>query len=381
MKLAARRTTTAVATVATAGVSSLFLGATPAMAAPGDACDGGTLVGPGICEITYTSGTATFTPTATMTQLEVLLVGAGGSGADQPTPNTNGYAAAGGGGEVTIVDFSGATDPIEITVPVAGTTGGATDGTITETVGNGADATDDTGTGGSSGSGNPGATGGTGGDFLYGSGGGAADSPDNNADGGAGAVVDDLAAPGSLFEGDTRCFGGGGAVGVVGVQGIPGCGAGGPTDNTATALTAPAANSGGGGGGVSTSQSPEARAGAAGVVIVRYNGATAALTFEMNGHGTAPATQFVVAGTAPVKPADPTASGYQFDGWFSDEALTVPADFSAALTGAATFYAKWSPALAATGSAPELAVLPIGLATLLAGAGLIAITARKRRES
>lgn len=378
VKLATRKTSAALAAVATAGVSSLFVGVAPASAAVADACGEGTLIAPGICEQTFTSGTASFTPSADMTKLEVLLVGAGGSGAAQEAPNTNGYAAAGGGGEVKVVDFSGATAPLNLTVAAAGTPGTVSDGTTSGSVANGSDGSGETG--GASGNGNSGASGISNSVTPFGAGGGAGASPANNADGGAGVVVNTLVAGTSLFSDDTRCFGGGGAIGVVGVQGIPGCGAGGPNADS-TALVAPAANSGGGGGGLNIVQTGEQRAGASGAVIIRWDGATATVTFNANGHGAAPAAQTVVAGTAAAKPADPTAAGWEFKGWFTDEALTVAADFSAPITGATTLYASWAPVLAATGATQNLTGLPIGIAALLAGAGLFALANNRKRRT
>lgn len=380
MKLAARKSATIVAAAATAGASTLMFGVAPAGAADVDACGEGTLIAPGVCELSFTSGTTSFTAPASATQLEMLLVGAGGSGADQTAPNTNGYAAAGGGGQVTYVDFSGSADPIDVTV---GTAGGAdtsaADGTTSATAVNGNDAVTSEGSnsGGASGDGEFSGSTGT----LAGGGGAGGDA--DAEDGGDGVVVADLVASvdGSLFAGDDRCFGGGGAAGSATVQGIPGCGAGGPVDALGTGLFAPVANSGGGGGGLTTTQSAELRAGADGVVIARWNGATVALTFDVKGHGVAPASQTVIAGTAPVKPADPTASGYTFDGWFVDAALTVPADFTAPLSASTTYYAKWTAALAATGSTADAAALPIGLATLVAGAGILIAASRRRRQA
>ncbi|MCU1441577.1 MAG: hypothetical protein JWP85_2574 [Rhodoglobus sp.] len=379
MKLAVRRTSTAIAAVATAGVSTLFMGVAPAGAATADACGDGVLIAPGVCEQTFTSGSAAFTPTADMTKLEVLLVGAGGAGADQPVPNTNGYAAAGGGGEVKIVDFSGATAPLNLTVAAPGVAGTVSDGTTNEAVANGADGSG--ATGGSSGSGFAGASGFGNPVAPYGAGGGAAASPTTNADGGAGVVVNTLVPSGSLFSDDTNCYGGGGAIGAPTVQGIPGCGGGGPADSTGTTLAAPLANSGGGGGGLNITQSAAARAGASGVVVIRWNGATAALTFDASGHGVAPAVQTVVAGTAAVRPADPTASGWEFKGWYTDAQLTTLADFSVLLTSSTTYYAAWAPALAPTGAAADLAALPIGIAALFAGAGLVAVAYNRKRRA
>lgn len=388
----ARRTSAAIAGLATVGVSSLFVGAMPAAAAPTDACGAaGTLVSPGICEATFTSGTGTFTRTPEMTRLEVLLVGAGGAGADQLPTNagTNGYAAAGGGGEVSIIDFGPAAastltfavaapaDPVAATPAVVGT---VSDGTTTGTVANGADAAFGTETGGASGSGTPGANGTSTSNTPYGAGGGDAGFPPNHADGGAGTIVSTIGA-GTLFAGVSTCYGAGGAVGTIvmgsTVQGIPGCGAGGPADSTVLTLNRPAANRGGGGGGLATPQSAADRAGAAGVVVIRWS-ATATLSFAANGHGTAPAAQTVPAGGTAVRPADPTAAGYQFRGWFTDPQLTVAADFSAPVPASTTYYAGWSPLLAATGVEVGPAVVPASLAALMLGAVLLVLNRRRR---
>jgi uncharacterized repeat protein (TIGR02543 family) len=298
-----------------------------------------------------------------------------------------GYAAAGGGGEVKIVDFSGSTSPMTVTVATPGTSGSVSDGITTATVGNGADAFPGGGTpavGGSSGNGNTGGTTATG---TGNAGGGGAGGATVSANGGAGVIVSSLVTASSLFTGDANCYGGGGAAGLAANGGTPAivglatCGGGGPSDSTSTALTAPAVNSGGGGGGIDVTQALALRQGADGVVVVRWNAATVTLTFNANGHGTAPAAQTIVAGTTATKPADPTATGFQFGGWFTDPGLTTPADFSAAVTGSTTYFAKWTPALAATGIDVNPAVVGLSAGALVVGAGLLVLTARRRRES
>jgi uncharacterized repeat protein (TIGR02543 family) len=379
MKLDVRKTSAAFAAVAVGGVSSLFLGAAPASAAPGEPCLDGVLIAPGVCELVLTSGTATFTPAATMTQLEVLLVGAGGAGVDQAVANTNGYAAAGGGGEVTYVDFTGATDPIDLEVgqvdgPEAST---ADDGTISAFADNGkvGIVTGSGGTGGASGSGYVGGVGGLGG-------GAGADADATDENGGTGVVVADIVPDGSLFEDVTTCYGGGGAAGNDEVMGVADCGGGAPADATAATLLPPVANSGGGGGGVSTAQVAGASRGADGVVIVRWIATPVTLTFDMLGHGTAPAAQEIVPGTAPTAPAaTPTADGYIFKGWFADAAFTTAADFSIPLTESTVYYAAWEKALAATGSTTAAAVMPIAVGALIAGAGLFVAASRRRRTN
>ena len=42
------------------------------------------------------------------------------------------------------------------------------------------------------------------------------------------------------------------------------------------------------------------------------------------------------------KPADPTASGYTFGGWYTDAACSVKFDFNSAITANTVVYAKWT---------------------------------------
>ena len=41
------------------------------------------------------------------------------------------------------------------------------------------------------------------------------------------------------------------------------------------------------------------------------------------------------------KPANPTRETYEFEGWYTDEALSNPFDFDTAITKDTTLYAKW----------------------------------------
>ena len=352
----------------------MFAGAAPAAAAPSEACGlDGTLIAPGICELTVTSGSQTFIRTAQMTKLEVLLVGAGGASSDQTQPNTNGYAAAGGGGEVKIVDFSAGTTDLDITVADAGVAGTSSvdDGTTLTAAGNGADAVSQS-QGGASGNGNaPGAG------IVFSSGGGAGGVATGNPDGGAGVVVSAIAPGGSLFTGDSNCYGGGGAVSNASVTGTATCGAGAGAAGGAS-LVAPVANSGGGAGGVSSSQSALDRTGADGVVIVRWTAATVTLSFAANGHGAAPAPQPIVAGNLATAPADPTAPGFDFAGWYTDASLTTLADFSAPVTASTTYFARWTPQLAATGVdlGPQV---PLAAGSVLLGGALVLLAYRRRK--
>lgn len=377
MKSALRTSATIFATVATAGASTLFFGVGPAAAADTEACGTtGDVVAPGVCEADFTSGTSTFTPTAQMTKLEVLLVGAGGNGTNYQAENMKGYAA-GGGGEVKVVDFTGTTDPITVAVPTSGTPGQVSDGTTTADVNNGgAGSVDpDTGvpTGGTSGSGFAGSTGPTGGEVSGAAGGGAGGAA-SGLNGGAGVVVGTIAPSGSLFSGDTRCFGGGGADSIDGTIGIPGCGAG-WTDEDGNTVS-PEANSGGG----ATSSTTGTAGGADGFVAIRWNAADVTVTFDMKGHGTAPADQTFPAGSTATEPTEPTAASLAFGGWYTDAALTTRADFSDPITASTTLYARWLPALAATGADVDPATLWIGFGSLVVGAGLITAASRRRRR-
>lgn len=67
-------------------------------------------------------------------------------------------------------------------------------------------------------------------------------------------------------------------------------------------------------------------------------------TFDMQGHGTAPSAQTVYSGVANAltEPTAPTATGYEFGGWYGDAACTEAFDFTAALDDNVTVYAKWT---------------------------------------
>ncbi|SDR73190.1 InlB B-repeat-containing protein [Microterricola viridarii] len=336
MRKAATKTTAFVATAAAIGFTSLFGAVSPANAT-GDACTatGGTLLDPAgnVCEMKITAGNATFQPTAAMTKLEVLLVGGGGAGA----VTNAGYApgGGGGGGQVKVVGFdAGSMSPVTVTVGSSSRPTTAAQGSVAESAGSGAAGSSSSsgmnGSGGASGSGNAG---------VQQGGGGGAGAAAVGINGGAGATAASVAAPGSLFEGDTSCYGGGGANGSGTTVGTATCG-GGALVNGSLALIAPTVNSGGGGAGGGSVVSPD-RNGASGIAVVRWSLQNLTVSFDTNGHGTvAPVT--VVTGGTVAKPVDPTAAGFTFNGWFSDAALTVPADFSAPVSASTTFYAKWT---------------------------------------
>lgn len=72
------------------------------------------------------------------------------------------------------------------------------------------------------------------------------------------------------------------------------------------------------------------------------------VTFDANGHGTAPDAQTVDAGKTATKPTDPSESGFVFGGWFTDAECTTEYDFSTPVKSDMTLYAKWTEAGTAT---------------------------------
>lgn len=69
---------------------------------------------------------------------------------------------------------------------------------------------------------------------------------------------------------------------------------------------------------------------------------THTVTFNANGHGTAPAAQTIDDGNAATEPTAPMASGWTFGGWYTEAACANKFDFSTAITGDITLYAKWT---------------------------------------
>lgn len=69
--------------------------------------------------------------------------------------------------------------------------------------------------------------------------------------------------------------------------------------------------------------------------------ADAVITFDVQGHGTAPETQKIKNGDTATEPAEPSAEGYTFRGWYTDAACTAEYDFSDPVTADITLYARW----------------------------------------
>ena len=66
------------------------------------------------------------------------------------------------------------------------------------------------------------------------------------------------------------------------------------------------------------------------------------VTFEVNG-GTAISAVNVAVGGTITAPTAPTKTGFTFDGWFSDSALTTSFVFTTTISSNITLYAKWTP--------------------------------------
>jgi uncharacterized protein (TIGR02145 family)/uncharacterized repeat protein (TIGR02543 family) len=66
------------------------------------------------------------------------------------------------------------------------------------------------------------------------------------------------------------------------------------------------------------------------------------VTFNSNS-GSTVASKMVPYGGYVTEPAIPTKTGFIFAGWYANQSLTTPFDFSTAITVARTLYAKWNP--------------------------------------
>ncbi len=70
--------------------------------------------------------------------------------------------------------------------------------------------------------------------------------------------------------------------------------------------------------------------------------ASYSVSFNANGHGTAPNPQTVKSGEKVTKPTDPTATGYIFGSWFTDTQCTTAYNFNDAVSANLQLYAKWT---------------------------------------
>ncbi|WP_072469122.1 InlB B-repeat-containing protein [Urinicoccus massiliensis] len=69
---------------------------------------------------------------------------------------------------------------------------------------------------------------------------------------------------------------------------------------------------------------------------------TVTITFDANGHGTAPADITVNKGEQATAPAEPTDANYDFGGWYTEAECTNAFNFSQAVNDNITLYAKWT---------------------------------------
>lgn len=78
--------------------------------------------------------------------------------------------------------------------------------------------------------------------------------------------------------------------------------------------------------------------------------------FETNG-GSAVSSQTVLRGQPITRPNDPERAGFRLLGWYADQALTQPWDFTSAVTTNLTLYAAWE-AVPQVADAPETPKAP-----------------------
>ena len=71
------------------------------------------------------------------------------------------------------------------------------------------------------------------------------------------------------------------------------------------------------------------------------NSAVYTVSFDTDG-GSTVAAQKILRGQKAVRPADPTRSGYRFNGWYTDGAYTAEYDFNTPVIDALTLTAKWT---------------------------------------
>ena len=105
------------------------------------------------------------------------------------------------------------------------------------------------------------------------------------------------------------------------------------------------------------------------------------VTFDANGHGTAPAAQTVTDGGTAVKPADPTETGWTFGGWYTDAACTAAFDFSTPVTGNVKLFAKWTEGSSAPVIPATYSVVSITNSAWTRGSGSSVVITVKRSEA
>ena len=110
---------------------------------------------------------------------------------------------------------------------------------------------------------------------------------------------------------------------------------------------------------------------------------TYTVTFNTQG-GSTVSSQSVAAGEKVTIPAAPTKDGYEFGGWYYDEACTAVADLGNAVDGDITLYAKWVTPVASTAAESGCGSALNGGALALAGTlaiGLGAVLLLRKKEN
>lgn len=74
------------------------------------------------------------------------------------------------------------------------------------------------------------------------------------------------------------------------------------------------------------------------------NGVSGAWTVTFNTDGGSTVAEQIRANAPATKPSEPTKDGYDFGGWYTDEACTAAYDFTKPVTDNITLYAKWEAA-------------------------------------
>ena len=77
------------------------------------------------------------------------------------------------------------------------------------------------------------------------------------------------------------------------------------------------------------------------VLYAKWSVLRVAVSFHMNGHGTQVPSQTLDYGKKAARPADPTADGYRFKGWYTKNDYKTSYDFSKPVKADTVLYAKW----------------------------------------
>ena len=77
-------------------------------------------------------------------------------------------------------------------------------------------------------------------------------------------------------------------------------------------------------------------------IHAKWEAPSVTYTVEFNSHGgSSVSTQTINAGSVAIEPADPTKSGYTFEGWYTSDTYTTEYDFSTPVNSNLVLHAKW----------------------------------------